>query len=147
MEKHSKAKKKKHVFLLKCLKKFSRPARVRAVSRFIPMVWIDQVRLIKIVSIVYKSNKNFFFCFQTITLNEDVVNRLRLVSRILYGGQQLYESLGLTYIFIGLLCFIGLISLMEYYLFTRKQTNREADEKNIDEQEKLALSSNDETKA
>ncbi|CAF1099743.1 unnamed protein product [Adineta ricciae] len=75
------------------------PTRTRAVRRFIPMMWIDQ----------------------TITLNNETLNRLLRVSTILEKGHYAYGSLKLIYIIIALLSLIAIVVVLELFFFNRRR--------------------------
>lgn len=75
-----------------------RPVKARAVRRFIPMMWIDQ----------------------TITLNENVFNRLKGVSGILQKGHNAHQSLKLVYVLIAFLSIIAVITAIELFLWNRQ---------------------------
>ena len=88
----SKTKKKNVLFFL------FRPTKSRAILRFIPMMWIDQ----------------------TITLNDDVIQRLQRAAKILHRGEKLHRSIRFAYLIVGLFLLGGLIIVIELYLNRRR---------------------------
>lgn len=75
-----------------------RPTGARAIRRFIPMMWIDQ----------------------TITLNNETLDRLHRVSLILEKGQYAHQSLKLIYIIIALVSMIAILVMVEFMFFNRR---------------------------
>ena len=58
--------------------------------------------------------------FETITLNDETLNRLKRASTILAKGHHVHESFRLVYIVITLLSMISVIGLLELYFFNRR---------------------------
>lgn len=77
---------------------FSRPTGARAIRRFIPMMWIDQ----------------------TITLNNETLDRLHRVSLILGKGHYAHQSLKLIYIISALVSMIAILIMVEFMFFNRR---------------------------
>ena len=57
---------------------------------------------------------------QTITLNNETLNRLHRVSSILGKGHYAHQSLKLIYIIIALFSIISILGIMEFVFYNRR---------------------------
>ncbi|CAF0981832.1 unnamed protein product [Rotaria sp. Silwood1] len=95
------------------------PTRTRAIRRFVPMVWIDQL----------------------INLNNEPMNRLKRVSSILGKFHYVHQLLKLSYIIFGFILCISIVVVIELIIFNRRnKMNKNVLYQPSREQEKELLS-------
>lgn len=75
---------------------------------------------------------------QTITLNDEVVQRLQRASKILHRGEKFHQSMRLSYLIVAFFIVIGLIVLIELLISRRRPVT----ERHLIEEKKRSESTN-----